>query len=135
MPVYFNFVATGGDGVYDWTDKQQYSEIGSIIFSSNQTIPVPVNVSDTETLTNYGTANSTIPATGSSPKASFYDAPGQPSVDPNFGKTISAVLNFTFTLNVQVDGVSCQSGPVSWTATLQWPRRKKPSGRDFVPKP
>jgi len=129
MPIYFNFTATGGDGIYNWDDKQQFSEVGSVIYKGSN-IPVAVNASGYESLTNYGTPNSTSPSVANSRNASFYDAPGQASVDPAFGKTVSAVLSWTFTLNVHVDGVSC--GSVSWGASLMWPRRGRPVGKDFL---
>jgi RHS repeat-associated protein len=131
MPIWFNFTVTGGDGIYVFSDTQQFQETGSAVYSSSPNIPVSLNASGYESLTNTGTAVSFTPYTGSSlTTASFEDAPGQPNNDPGLGKTLAAQINWTFTLNVQVDGVSC--GSVSWMASLSWPRKGKKSGSDTV---
>jgi hypothetical protein len=123
-PIYFNFSAGGGDGVYDWSDTQMIVETGALLYKGN---PISVTVDPSvvyESLTNYGTPGSATPVGSANlPTASFYDSPGQRSKD-RIGTIVSAFLQWTATLYVQVDGVPC--GSVSWNATLTWQRGKKP---------
>jgi hypothetical protein len=120
MPIHFTFTATGGDGTYARGDTQQFSVMGAILYT-NSKIPVSVNSSGYESLDIEGNANSA--------GVTFFDAPGQSSED-NLGTVAAAFRAFTFTLNVQVNGVPCDT--VDWTATLTWDRGRHVKGNDAV---
>jgi RHS repeat-associated protein len=123
-PIYFNFTASGGDGVYQWADTQRILVSGTLLYKGSS-IPVTVGPEFRyESLTNYGTPLSTTPVgSGNLPTASFFDAPGQPSKDA-IGQVVAAFVTWSASLTVQVDGVPC--GSVNWSATLTWQRGKKP---------
>jgi RHS repeat-associated protein len=121
MPVNFNFTATGGSGTYAWSNTQTVNVIGTITWSDGASVDLsrlPRN--QRERL-----SNQTTPA--SSPRASFFDAPGLAATRRNaqgdpVGTVVSASINWSFSLQVSVSsgGETVNCPTVSWSAMMRW---------------
>jgi hypothetical protein len=120
MPVTFNFSASGGTGVYSWSNEQIFIISGFIQYVGNPR-PSPVYIIGAEEL-NWGPAvDGVVPPPPVGPTATPWDAPGLSRRTPS-GTVYQALVHFSFELMVSVSsgGQTVECPDVFWDANLAW---------------
>lgn len=109
LPIKFIFTATGGTGVYTWTETQTFIETLNATYTNG-------SVNQTWDNTDYALQSSFL-----GPYATYSDSPGVNKNSP-WGTVISASWAEDFTLNVSVSsgGQTVNCPTVFWQATETW---------------
>jgi RHS repeat-associated protein len=107
IPIYFGFLASGGNGIYVWGGFQNFSVIGVGVYTSGE-------IGD---LSKMGSEDLTENVNSSGGAAVvFEDAPGIPYVDPRNGKYLAAfvVENFELVATVTSANQTAQCPTIWW---------------------